>query len=255
MKAIIIEDEAFAAEALEKIVHQLRPDTEILDKLESIEESVEWLETNRPPDLIFCDIHLSDGSSFEIFKQVDLKCPVIFTTAYNEYAIEAFKVNSIDYLLKPLKKEEVLKAIKKYEDLRQNDFSKEIENLHNLLKNSETGRTTPNKSRFMVKSGQTIKTIFSKEIAYFLAEEGVVLLVTFQGKRFVVNYTLDQLEEELEPKDFFRANRQIIVNINSVQTVNPYFKGRLHLELDPKTEDDQIVSSSKASAFKEWLDL
>ena len=251
MRTIIIEDEAFAADALENMLLKIRPQAQVLAKLESIEESVEWLQKNQFPDLVLCDIHLSDGSSFEIFKQVEVKSPVIFTTAYNEYAIEAFKVNSVDYLLKPVKKEELERAIAKYEGLKKDNLYRELENIQNLISNSGTSK----KSRFMVKSGQVIKTIPSEEVAYFLAEEGVVLLVNFAGNRFVINYTLDQLDQQLDEKMFFRANRQIIVNINAVKEVNPYFKGRLHLTVEPGLKDDQIISSSKASLFKDWLDL
>lgn len=253
MKVVIIEDESFAADALEKIILNLRPKTEIQARLESIEDSVEYLMQQSQPDLIFCDIHLSDGSSFEIFRQVEIKIPVIFTTAYNEYAIEAFKVNSIDYLLKPLKKEEVARAIKKFEELQKEDISLSIENLRNLLKDSSKEQEV--KSRFMVKSGQTIKSIPSDEVAYFLAEEGVVMLFTFDGKRYIVNYTLEQLNDQLEPKKFFKVNRHLITNIEAVNEVSPYFKGRLHLTLDPPLLGEQIISSSKASAFKQWLDL
>lgn len=255
MKIVIIEDEQHAADALEAVILKFRPDTEILSKMESIAESVEWFSRNDPPDLIFCDIHLSDGSSFKIFKQVEINAPVIFTTAYNEYAIDAFKLNSIDYLLKPIKREDVVSAIKKYEALQQNNLAKEMDKLKQLLQNSEQLRSKETKSRFMVKSGQAIKVISTKDIAYFLAEEGVVLLVTFQGKRFVINYTLDQLEVDLDSGSFFRANRQLITNIEAVKEVNPYFKGRLHLLLDPGPKGDQIISSSKASDFKAWLDF
>lgn len=256
MKIVIIEDEAFAADSLESMILELRPKTDVLEKLESIEEAVEWFSMNQHPDLVFCDIHLSDGNSFEIFRQTEIKCPVIFTTAYNEYAIEAFKVNSVDYLLKPIGKEELAKAIRKYEELKQTNLPLEIQNLQNLLQDAAKGRSqTEKKSRFMVRSGQSIKTISSENAAYFLAEDGVVLLVTFEGKRFVLNYTLDQLDEVLDPEMFFRANRQLITNITAVKEVSPYFKGRLHLVLNPSVAGDQIISSSKASTFKEWLDL
>lgn len=251
MRTIIIEDEAFAADALENMLLKIRPNAKILTKLESVEESVEWLRKNEFPDLVLCDIHLSDGSSFEIFKQVEVKSPIIFTTAYNEYAIEAFKVNSVDYLLKPIKAEELEQAIGKYEGLKKSNLARELENIQNLISNSSASK----KSRFMVKSGQVIKTIPSEEVAYFLAEEGVVLLVNFVGSRFVINYTLDQLDQQLDEKMFFRINRQLIVNIKAVKEVNPYFKGRLHLSVEPKLKDDQIISSSKAAEFKEWLDL
>lgn len=255
MKIVIIEDELHAADALETVILKFRPETKILSKIESIAESVEWFSRNDSPDLIFCDIHLSDGSSFEIFKQVEINVPVIFTTAYNEYAIDAFKLNSIDYLLKPIKREDVVAAIKKYEAVQQNNLAGEMDKLKQLLQNSEQWKSRESKSRFMVKSGQTIKVISTKDIAYFLAEEGVVLLVTCQGKRFVVNYTLDQLEADLDPTSFFRANRQLITNIEAVKEVNPYFKGRLHLMLEPSPKEDQIISSNKASAFKDWLDF
>lgn len=256
MNIVIIEDEAFAADALESLILELRPETEIKAKPESIEEAVEWFSRNPQPELIFCDIHLSDGNSFEIFRQVEVQSPVIFTTAYDEYAIEAFKVNSIDYLLKPIDQDELARAIRKYEGLKDSNINKDIRNIHDLLQSSGLGnKPSEKKSRFMVKSGQTIKTVASEEVAYFLAEEGVVLLVTFEGKRFAINYTLDQLEKMLEEKTFFRANRQLITNINAVKEVSPYFKGRLHLSLDPPQENDQIISSNKASDFKRWMDL
>ncbi|MGB8375871.1 MAG: LytTR family DNA-binding domain-containing protein, partial [Salegentibacter sp.] len=197
MRIVIVEDEAFAADALETIIRKLRPATQVLARLESVEEAIEWFEENQPPELIFCDIHLSDGNSFEIFREVEVKCPVIFTTAFNEYAIEAFKVNSVDYLLKPVKKEELKKALEKYEFMQQGSLASGMTNLQNLLKNTASGNKQEKKTRFMVKSGQSIKVIPTAEVAYFLAEEGVVLLVTFTGKRFIVNYTLDQLDEEL----------------------------------------------------------
>lgn len=255
MKVVIIEDEVFAAEALETLILKLRPETEILSRPGSIEEAVEWFDSNRSPDLIFCDIHLSDGSSFEIFKAVEIKCPVIFTTAYNEYAIEAFKVNSVDYLLKPLKQEEILRAIEKYEELKQANINEELQNIHNLIQSQASGTQANNKSRFMVKSGQSIKTIPSNEVAYFLAEDGIVLLVNFNANRYAINYTLDQLEQELDTETFFRANRQLIVNIEAVKEVHPYFKGRLQLRLEPSEKNDHVISSNKASDFKQWLDL
>lgn len=252
MKVIIIEDEAFAADALERLILELRPQTKILAHLPSVEESVEWLQINRHPDLVFCDIHLTDGSSFEIFNAVNVKAPVIFTTAFNEYAIQAFKVNSIDYLLKPIKKEELQAAIQKFENLQQDELSDKLENLKALLQQNTAGEK---KSRFMVKSGQSIRVIPSEDVAYFLAEEGIVLLVNFEGKRYAVNYSLDQLEDQLDTHRFFRANRQLIVSINAVEKAESYFKGRLLLQTHPKTPGDQVISSSKASAFKEWLEM
>ena len=252
IKVVIIEDETFAAEALENMILELRPEMKVLAHLSSVEESAEWFQKNRHPDLIFCDIHLLDGSSFEIFNAVEVKVPVIFITAYNEYAIKAFKVNSIDYLLKPINKEELQAAIEKFESLQQDGIGDQIENLKALLQqNSQREK----RSRFMVKSGQSIKVIPAEEVAYFLAEEGIVLLVNFNGKRFAVNYSLDELEKQLDTHRFFRANRQIIVSIDAVEKAESYFKGRLLLQTNPRTTEDQVISSSKAGSFKEWLEM
>ncbi|WP_161888285.1 LytR/AlgR family response regulator transcription factor [Pontibacter russatus] len=252
MKVVIVEDEQLAADALAVIVKRLRPQTEVLSRIGSVEEAVQWFNLHQAPDLIFCDIHLSDGNSFEIFRQVTVNCPVIFTTAYNQYAIEAFKVNSIDYLLKPIKPEDVALALKKYEN-QHRSIPLDIYNLNQLLQAQQPQQHV--KSRFLVKQGQGIKAIPVKEVAYFWAEEGIVFLVTKQGKRFIISYTLDQLEEQLDSAIFFRANRQLIVHIDAVQEVRPYFKGRLSLLLQPAVAEDAIISSSKASDFKVWLDM
>lgn len=255
MRVVIIEDETFAAKALEAMILELRPGTEIIEVLPSIEEAVAWFETNSQPELIFCDIHLSDGNSFEIFKEVMLECPVIFTTAFNEYAIEAFKVNSIDYLLKPIKKEELSRAIAKYESLNSKSFNEQLDNLQNLLHEVQKRAAPTKRSRFMVKSGQSIRVIPSEEAAYFLAEDGIVLLVNFDGKRFAVNNSLDQLDEQLDEHSFFRANRQLIINIKAVEKAESYFKGRLLLRTQPETPGDQVISSNKAAAFRQWLEM
>lgn len=255
MKVLIIEDEIFAADAMEKLVRELRQDTVVLEKIPSVEEAVDWLKNNEQPELIFCDIHLSDGNSFEIFKQVSVSCPVIFTTAFDKYAIEAFKVNSIDYLLKPIKKEELSRAILKYESLNSKSFNRQIDNLQNLLQDVQERAAPKSRSRFMVKSGQSLRVIPSEEVAYFLAEDGIVLLVNFEGKRFAVNNSLDQLDEQLDEHNFFRANRQLIINIKAVEKAESYFKGRLLLRTKPETPGDQVISSNKASAFRQWLEM
>ena len=231
METVIIEDEEFAAEALEAQILMLRPKARILKVLPSVEEAVEWLSNNAVPDLIFCDIHLSDGSSFEIFLHVNPGCPIIFTTAFDQYAVEAFRVNSIDYLLKPLRRGDLERAILKYEKLHTTHRGDEIQRLQQFLHQQISDKSK--KSRFMVKSGQKIKVVPVADIAYFWAEDGVVILVNHQGNRFVVNYTLDQLEDQLDGQLFFRANRQLLVNIEAVAEVHPYFKGRLQLRLNP----------------------
>jgi len=254
MKTLIIEDEQFAADILADLIRAVRPEASVVDVLGSVEEAVEWLRLHQAPDLIFCDIHLSDGSSFDIFRQVEVRCPVIFTTAYNQYALDAFKVNSIDYLLKPVKREDVAAALRMYDESRQHFLAEGLGNLQGLLHTLQVPAQRPLRSRFLVKVGPSIRVVQLPEIAYFQAEDAVVFLVTHEKKRHIVNFTLDQLEEQLDPQLFFRANRQLLVHITAVREVKPYLKGRLFLQLNPPTAEDAFVSSSRATAFKQWLD-
>ncbi|MGY2134504.1 LytR/AlgR family response regulator transcription factor [Hymenobacter sp. HD11105] len=253
MNILLIEDEQLAAEVLADLILRLRPQAHIAATVGSVEEAVEWLRRHQSPELIFCDIHLADGNSFAIFRQVEVKCPVIFTTAYNQYAIEAFRVNSIDYLLKPIAAADVAQALKKHEALQQQHLAQGLGNLRQLVQ-SAASPSPAARTRFMVKHGQAMKAVAVEEVAYFYAEEGVVFLVTKAGPRFLINLTLDQLEQELDARQFFRANRQLIVHIAAVQEVRPYFKGRLSLVLKPAYGQEQIVSS-RAHAFKQWLDM
>lgn len=252
MKIVVIEDEELAVDILITTIMEIRPDAEILESLSSIKEAVKWFQNNTPPDLIFCDIHLPDGKSFEIFKRVEVKSPVIFTTAYDQYAIEAFQVNSIDYLLKPIKKEDVVKALEKFENLQKDQLLKKIENMQSLLGSVSTPTTF--RKRFVVKQGQNMKTIPSEEVAGFLAEEGLVFLYNFTGQRFIINYTLEQLEEELEKWKFFRVNRKFIVNIDAIEQIKPYFNSRLIIKSHPPLNFEHIVSTNRVADFKKWLD-
>lgn len=252
MEIVIIEDEELAVDILADTILELRPESKISKSLSSIKEAVKWFETNPPPDLIFCDIHLPDGKSFEIFKRVEIKSPVIFTTAYDQYAIEAFKVNSIDYLLKPVRKEEVEKALIKYEELQKDQLLMKLENMQQLLGGMSKPKTF--RKRFVVKQGQNMKTVPSEEVAGFLAEEGLVFLYNFTGQRFIANYTLDQLEEELEESRFFRVNRKFIVNIDAIEQVKPYFSSRLIIKSKAPLNFEQIVSTNRVANFKKWLD-
>jgi two-component system response regulator LytT len=237
MRVFIIEDEPLAAQALATLLTRLRPAARILASLGSVEEAVEWLRAQPAPDVLFCDIHLSDGNSFDIFRQVAVDAPVIFTTAYDAYAIQAFQVNSVDYLLKPLQAAEVERALQKYETRHPGTLPTAVENVQRLV------YATP-RSRFLVKSGQALK-----------AEEGVVFLVTHPGKRFLLPDTLDQLEGQLDARHFFRINRQFILSIGAVQEIRPYFKGRLVLQVAPPiAQEALIVSAGRAPAFKHWLD-
>ncbi|MBU0487469.1 MAG: LytTR family DNA-binding domain-containing protein [Bacteroidetes bacterium] len=252
MKVLIIEDEPFAQKELERILLKVRPDIRIVAFLDSVDESVDWLKSNPKPDLIFMDIQLSDGLSFRIFRQVDVTSPVIFTTAYNEYALLAFKVNSIDYLLKPIEEGELEAAISKYENLKatfgsQPDFNMET------LKNIFQGMTKEYKTRFVATLGDQIIHLTTDQIAYFYSEDKVTFVLTTQKKKYILNNTLDQLEEKLDPAQFFRINRKYIARISNIASVNKYFNGKLKLKLQPETEDEVTVSREKAGRFLEWL--
>jgi DNA-binding LytR/AlgR family response regulator len=247
MRVLIIEDEPLAAQALAALLTRLRPATRILALLGSVEEAVDWLRTQPAPDVLFCDIHLSDGNSFDIFRQVAVGAPVIFTTAYDTYAIQAFQVNSVDYLLKPLQAAEVERALQKYETRHPATLPAAVENVQRLV------NTAP-RARFLVKIGPALKAVLVDEVAYFLAEEGVVFLVTHPGKRYILPDTLDQLEGQLDARNFFRINRQFILSIGAVQEIRPYFKGRLVLRVAPAAaEEALVVSAGRAPAFRHWL--
>ena len=254
MKALIIEDELLAADKLIKLIHQYDPNVEILDQLDTVEDAVNWLEQNPHPDLLFLDIHLADGSSFEIFDQTSVQCPIIFTTAYDQYAIQAFKTKSVDYLLKPVKFEELKAAMEKFKELYGSSDhvsnSLEMHALASLIQSQQKAY----KTRFLVKMGNIIRTVSITDVAYFLFEDRVTLLVTNDNHRYPVKNTLDELEEMLDPGQFARANRQFIVNISAIHKIHPWFKGRLKLELKPLQNTDLVVSSERTKSFKEWLD-
>ncbi len=252
MKVVIIEDEAFAALRLKKMIQDFNPDIKILAELESVAESVSWFKTNPEPDLIFLDIHLEDDLSFAIFDQVKISAPVIFTTAFDEYAIKAFKLKSIDYLLKPIVHEELAAAIKKYEQFSGlSNKSVDLRSLYNLLTNSEKKY----RERFSVAVGSKIKMVEVVDIAYFFVMDKGVYLRTKQGNTYNVDFTLDKLEDMLNPASFFRINRKYFVNISSIANMIAYSRGRVKLELKPPANEefDTIVSIDRSSDFKDWL--
>lgn len=252
MKVVIIEDEAFAALRLRKMILDYNPEIKILAELESVVESVKWFKSNPEPDLIFLDIHLEDDLSFAIFDQVIISSPVIFTTAFDEYAIKAFKLKSIDYLLKPIVHEELVAALKKYEQFSglQSD-SVDLQSLYNLLINKNESY----RERFSISVGSKIKMFEVSEIAYFFALGKGIYLRTFQGNSYNVDFTLDKLEEMINPKLFFRINRKYIVNIKSISNMVAYSRSRVKLELKPKADDelDAVVSIDRSAEFKRWL--
>lgn len=254
MKVLIIEDEPHAQNELKRLLSNSEFDISVLDCIDSVEDSVVWLKSNKLPDLIFMDIHLSDGLSFEIFKQVKVTTPVIFTTAYDEYAIQAFKVNSVDYLLKPIKQAELNDALNKFKTLEQQFGSTqpilELDQIKQLLNIQKSDY----KTRFIARVGDQIKHIDIKDVAYFRAEDNEVILITKNSNRYVIEYSLDHLVSVLDPCEFFRANRSYIVTVNSIAKISKYFNSRLHLKLVPQPEDTVLISRVKVPEFLKWMD-
>lgn len=248
MKILIIEDELIASEKLEQMLQKIDSSIKVLAKLTSIKDSVNWLLHNSA-DLIFLDIQLSDGISFSIFDRVSINTPIIFTTAYDQYAIKAFELNSIAYLLKPIKKSELFESIKKYQNIKS-AYSIDFES---LLSNIQQ-RTPEYKKRFLLQFGGKIKKIEISEIAYFYVLEKGVYLKTFLGNSYPIDFSLDGLMETLDPATFFRINRKIIVSIQAIANMSVYSRSRVKLELNPKASDcDTIVSIDRSADFKDWL--
>ena len=249
MKTIIIEDENLTAKRLEGLLRKYDASIEIEAVIPSVREAVKWLTDHPEPELIFMDIHLEDDLAFKIFEQLRISAPVIFTTAYDEYMIQAFKVNSIDYLLKPINYDELVQAIEKFKRLKD-QFAQP--NLNTLLKS--LGHKEPDyKSRFMITVGTRIRSIETSEIAYFYSEEKLTFMVTKEGQNLPIDFSLDKLTTLLNPKDFFRISRQFLVSFQSIQTVHAHIKGKLKLELKPKSSLEVMVSGDRMTDFKEWL--
>ncbi len=249
MKILIIEDESLAADKLELMIREINPDIRIMAKLGSVKESVKWLLQNSV-DLIFLDIQLSDGISFSIFDQVAISTPIIFTTAYDQYAIKAFQVNSISYLLKPIRKSDLAESLQKYQALKS-AFSIDFE----MLMANIQGKEPDFKKRFLIQLGEKIRKIETSEIAYFYVLGKGVYLRTFLGKSYSVEYTLDRLETMLNPAAFFRINRKYLVNMDSIASMVAYSRGRVKIDLKPKADDelDTVVSIDRSPDFKKWL--
>ncbi|MBI9054618.1 MAG: response regulator transcription factor [Bacteroidales bacterium] len=249
MRALIIEDEKLAAQKLIALLEEINPEIEIIEILETVEDSINWFNSNSHPDLIFMDIQLNDGVCFEIFESINIQKPIIFTTAFNEYAIEAFKVNSIDYLLKPFKHEDLQRAIKKYNTLfKQTNYTQVLDNLvRNISKKF--------KERFFIKVGLHYKSILTSDINCFYICERNVFIFTSDGRNIAVDYSLGQLEDLINPEKFFRVNRNFIVNIDSINDVISYSTSRLELKISKWNENqDIVVSRERVKSFKEWID-
>ena len=252
MTILIIEDENLAAEKLKNLLLEIDATHEVLASLRSIESATEWLSENTPPDLIITDIQLLDGLSFEIFRNVKVTVPVIFTTAFDQYAIRAFEVNSIDYLLKPVQKDKLVAGIQKMKSL---DKAKPSVAYDEVLKLLRSGSGQPEyKSRFMVRIGQRIVAIPVEKIAYFFSESKLTYIVTDDNRKYPFDLPLDEIDAQINPKSFFKINRQFIISFTSIAEIHPYFKGRIKLKLNPDQPEEIIVSSERTPEFKKWLD-
>ena len=255
MNAIIIEDEALVAKELVKKLLEVAPDIRILSVLPSLKTARTWLSENAEPDLIFMDVQLSDGISFELFQSFTLHCPVIFTTAFNEYAIQAFKSNGVDYLLKPVNKEELKTAIEKFKRLFQNKQALPVDLASLLLALAPGGaQQSPQKEKFVINFRNTLLPIKTSDIAYFVREQ-LIYCCTFNNQRHILDFdTLESIEEVLNSTKFYRANRQYIVNEAAVKSVHTHSTGKLTLKLLMQTNDEIDISREKAPAFKKWLE-
>ena len=244
MKYLVIEDEPLAAEKLVRNVQRKYPDWEHLNTTGTVREAVQAL-LHTQPDFLFLDIHLSDGISFQIFDQVEVRCPVIFTTAYDQYALRAFKVNSIDYLLKPIVDSDLDRALQKLQNRRgapQKDWKK-----------LEAEMRPHYKDRFLVSTGERIRSLQQDDIAYFFAQGKHAFITDASANQYLIDQTLTSLAEQLDPRIFFQINRQFIIHINHINEMIPYSKGRLKLIMNPPTPEDAIVSVDKSPRFKSWV--
>jgi len=257
MKIILIEDEPLVAKNLESLVKKLEPKASLLATMGSVKESLDWFKANAEPDLILSDIQLSDGASFDIFHEIQPKCPIIFTTAYDEYAIRAFKLNSIDYLLKPIDKDELRIAFDKFKKLNhapyQDDFKEKLTHLLSDFDNRST--ILKFKTRFTAQFQRNIVAVTIERIVCFYRDE-VIWIQTTDNQRLITDYnSLDEIEELLNPEGFFRANRQFIVNKQAIESYRTHFTGKIELKLVVTTKDDVVVSKEKAHQFRGWFEM
>ena len=254
MKVLVIEDEKSAAKRLCTLLKELDPEIQILGILDTVMGTKEWLEKNPDPDLLFLDIQLADGLSFEIFEEVEVNCPVIFTTAYDQYALKAFEVYSIDYLLKPIDKQKLsgsLDKFRKFVGNRRDQVRIDTDTLQNAL---EMMRGKSYKERFIVKYGEHLKSFPTEDIFSFFSEEKISFFKTSDGRKYVVDYTIEQIENLVDPDRFFRINRKYLVNIKAIEDVVVYSNSRLKLKVQHFNDHELIVAREKVQEFKRWLD-
>lgn len=250
MITVIIEDEKLAAERLKELIREIDSSIVIAETLSSVEQSIKYFKQNNP-DLIFLDIQLEDGLSFSIFDKVEIDVPIIFTTAYDNYAIKAFKLNSIDYLLKPIKRNELKDALEKYKNIKSS-YLMDFEEIIRSIQSKDVNY----KKRFLIQYGQKIKKVEISEVAYFYALEKNVFLTTSSGNTYPIDFTLDKLQEVIDPDKFFRISRKMIVGFESIKNMIPYSRSRIKIELNPTEPKDveALVSVERSAAFKDWMD-
>jgi len=249
-RILIIEDESLAAKRLARLVTEILPDAEIIGFCDSIQCAIDFLRNNSQPDLIMLDIQLGDGLSFDIFKQVKIDCPVIFTTAFDEYAIKAFELNSIDYLLKPINVDTLKKSLDKFNTLRQQAISFDINALLPLIGQDKKSY----KKRFLIAIGEKLISVNTSDIAYFCAIDKSTFVVDRQNMYYAIDQSLDKLEEILDPQQFFRINRQFIVSPTAIEKMLLLSKSRIKLSLNPPAKEEVFVSNARTHSFREWMD-
>lgn len=255
MNILIIEDEELAVTKLKKTLTEVAPDAKVVGVTDSIASTVVWLRQNPHPDIILSDIELTDGQSFEIFRQIDVESMLIFTTSYDEFVMQAFKLNSIDYLLKPVQKTELQTALEKYKRLYGHSRSgaeTSSRDIEQLLRSFRLAQPAAYRKRFLVKHLQKLITVPIEDIAYFYVDE-LTFFKTHDGQRFVVDYTLDEIEAMVDPEEFFRTSRPYLVSLKSIQKIEDYFGNRLILRLNPENDKETLVSRERVGPFKKWL--
>ncbi len=250
MNVLIFEDEKHTATRLIQLLKKYDSEINVLDVIGSVKQGIDWYRNNPFPDLVFQDILLNDGNYFEIFEKVKVNIPVIFTTAYNEFALQSFKLNSIDYIVKPYDFQDIKKALDKFRNFREMFIVPENE----LLKSIVRPEKAEVKKRFLVKLGDKYSSVKSEDIAWFMYDEGVTFAFTVEDTRFPVNYSIDQLSELLDSDNFFQINRKYVLNFESIRNIHTWFNSRLKLEIVPIPEEDLIVSRERVKDFKAWLD-
>jgi len=255
IKVLVIEDEIPAQRLLKETLQEINIEIDVIDCLDSIKSAVAWFQQNDHPEIVLLDIQLSDGQSFEIFKQVKIESMIIFTTAYDEYTLQAFKVNSLDYLLKPIEKDELQAAIEKYQQynkkfIREKNAGIDYSELASLIKNEKPDY----RKRFLIQSNESFFQLPIEQIAFFYSMLGITFAVTFEKREYPVNFSLESLKDQINPNLFFKVNRQIIINIEAIKRVHSYFSGKLKLETKPEHSEEILVGKDKAAEFRRWLD-